>query len=127
MPLLGGASLLGPPFQGWWALAFWVQSAAAPPAALLVSLDALAAGGGASGPSASASLAVAIDPESLAGSGRQLPPQGNRRLLQATSSAAPWAYIVIPMRLFGDEGAAWNRIVFQARPACARCAARAPA
>ena len=126
----GGASLLGPPLQGWWALSFWTQVEVAAPAALLVSFDFVASGDAAAaaraGPTAYESPLVRITAASLAGSGRQLPPvAGASRRLRAlqrrrlhAASAAPWAHIVIPMLQFGAADAIWNRISFQVRAAC---------
>jgi hypothetical protein len=108
----GCASLLGPPFQGWWALSFWVQASAEPASAsLLVSLDLVATAGQArAGLSSAASAVVALDAATLAGSGRRLP----RRRLAA--DAAAWAHIVIPLQQFRSGTTdVWNRVVFQVR------------
>ena len=118
MPREGGASLAGPAFQGFWALSFWTQVAAPAPTSLLISLDAVDASTAVNdGPSAEVSIAVVIDAETLAGTGRQLPSQGVRRRLAA--AAAPWAHIVVPLQQFAPAGGAalpsWNRIIFQAR------------
>jgi tRNA A-37 threonylcarbamoyl transferase component Bud32 len=110
----GCASLLGPPFQGWWALSFWVQASAGPASAsLLVSLDLVATAGQArAGLSSAASAVVALDATTLAGSGRRLP----RRRLSA--DAAAWAHIVIPLQQFRSGSVdIWNRVVFQVRRA----------
>lgn len=110
----GCAALLGPPFQGWWALSFWVQASAVPASAsLLVSLDLVATAGQArAGLSPSASALVALDATTLVGSGRRLP---RRRL---ASDAAAWAHIVIPLQQFRSGSTdVWNRVVFQVRRA----------
>ena len=125
MPREGGASLAGPAFQGFWALSFWSQVAAAAPRSLLISLDAVDASTATNdGPSADASAVVVIDAETLAGTGRQLPSQGVRRRL-AAAAATPWAHIVVPLQQFapasGAAAPSWNRIIFQARVSDVRC------
>ena len=111
----GCASLLGPPFQGWWALSLWVQASMPASASLLVSLElALTTAEARAGSSSTASAVVALDAATLAGSGRQLPRRLSHRHL--TSAAAGWAHIVIPFQQFQSSTAdVWNRVVFEVR------------
>ena len=111
----GCASLLGPPFQGWWALSLWVQASMPASASLLVSLElASTAAEAHAGLSTTASAIVALDAATLAGSGRQLPRRSSHRRLTATT--AGWAHIVIPFQQFQSPSAdVWNRVVFEVR------------
>ena len=111
----GCASLLGPPFQGWWALSLWVQASIPASASLLVSLElASTAAEARAGLSSTSSAVVALDAATLAGSGRQLPRRSSRRHL--TSAATGWAHIVIPLQQFQSASAdVWNRVVFEVR------------
>ena len=109
----GCASLLGPPFQGWWALSLWVQASIPASASLLVSLQlASTAAEAHAGLSSTASAVVALDATTLAGSGRQLPRRSSYRRL--ASASAGWAHLVIPFQQFQSGNSdVWNRIVFE--------------
>jgi len=111
----GCASLLGAPFQGWWALSLWLQASMPASASLLVSLElASTAAEADAGLSSTASAIVALDAATLAGSGRQLPRRSSHRHL--TADTAGWAHIVVPFQQFEISGVdVWNRVVFEVR------------
>ena len=121
----GCASLLGPPFQGWWALSLWVQASIPASASLLVSLElASTAAEAHAGLLSTASAVVALDATTLAGSGRQLPRRSSHRRL--TSATTGWAHIVIPFQQFQSASSdVWNRIVFEVRRHAFGCIAAA--